>query len=874
MKTIFNVFDYGAKGDGISDDTLAIQKAINAAAKAGGGEVYLPHGTYIVSGPNSDGGCLTLRSHVTLNGERMGLTTLKLADGSSNDVAGLIHTAAHFNTTEITLSNLTLDGNKANTSGTVDGFVTGSATDKSAHTAGFHVAGVEFQNFSGDGLRAQALTTAGYVFDSLSHDNDGDGFATQFKDEQVRRDDITFSDNKAYQNGGDGFDLKASQDYSDYFGVFTFPNNDAYDNVGNGILLTGLETDLVYTYGGIVGGRVHGNGGAGIQLQGIKGMGVSHTEIYDNGKEGIALLGTYYTPVYQNYIHDNAQGSAAAEILVDTFTNAQGQTYAADTYYDLVDNVIVGSDQSTYGLDDRYAADSDQFRLFYGNVISHTQQGQVISDRDHVTSNSLKTTFTFLGGDGADHLVGTPSAELMHAGRGRDVLDGGAGRDVLDGGQGADRLTGGAGDDVFVYARRQDSYASTAGDTHDRILDFDAAHDQLDLTALHLKGLGSGYYGTLQLSYDSSNDTTYLQSLDADADGYRFKLALSGDYQGSLNSTNFYYRWDGTGYANTFTTARVGGALLVGHKGDDTLYGGPGDDRLQGDIGADRLTGGDGHNTFVYKALSDSYVNDTDSTRHVDLLMDFSQGEGDLIDVSALGFTGIGNGHHGTLTQSYDRNTGLTTIESLDADEAGNRFAITLLMSGFTSGFVSDGRSTDADAFILAPSTPDPSGYWDSRRVGSDSFDTLKGSFGNDVLIGGGGGDRLYGESGADTFVYQQISDSYHGASDLIGDDFLVSVDRIDVSALGFTGLGDGNDGTLKLAYSSTTDRTYVQSNQVDSDGHRFEVALEGNYRDTLSADNFIFSTSSSVPGTTQASVLTDHSVEILPIGVAAAEHA
>jgi Ca2+-binding RTX toxin-like protein len=546
MTTIFNVFDYGAKGDGVSDDTLAIQKAINAAAKAGGGEVYLHHGTYIVSGPNSDGGCLTLKSHVTLNGERMGLTTLKLADGSSNDVAGLIHTAAHFNTADITISNLTLDGNKANTSGTVDGFVTGSATDKSAHTAGFHVAGVEFQNFSGDGLRAQALTTAGYVFDSLSHNNDGDGFATQFKDEQARRDDISFTDNKAYENGGDGFDLKTSQDYA---GPPVFDNNDAYDNAGNGILLAGLETDWVSIQGGIVGGTVHGNGGAGIELQGIKGMGVSHTEIYGNGKEGIALLGTYLTAVYQNYIHDNAQSGAAAEIRVDTFTSAQGQTYAADTRYDLVDNVIVGSDQSTYGLEDRYAATGYQYRSFYGNVISHTQQGQVISDFDHVNSRSQKTTFTFLGSDGADHLVGTPSAELIHAGGGRDVLDGGAGHDVLDGGQGADRLTGGAGDDVFVYAHLQDSYASTAGDTHDRILDFDAAHDQLDLTALGLRGLGNGHKGTLLLSYNSSNDTTYLQSLDADADGYRFKLALSGDYQGSLTRANFYYRQEGGSYA-------------------------------------------------------------------------------------------------------------------------------------------------------------------------------------------------------------------------------------------------------------------------------------------------------------------------------------
>ena len=46
---IYNVLDYNAEGDGITDDTVAIQAAIDAAGAAGGGTVYFPAGRYLVS---------------------------------------------------------------------------------------------------------------------------------------------------------------------------------------------------------------------------------------------------------------------------------------------------------------------------------------------------------------------------------------------------------------------------------------------------------------------------------------------------------------------------------------------------------------------------------------------------------------------------------------------------------------------------------------------------------------------------------------------------------------------------------------------------------------------------------------------------------
>ena len=50
---VVNVKDFGAVGDGVHDDTAAIQAAINAVAAKGGGTVYFPNSKYIVNGKGS-----------------------------------------------------------------------------------------------------------------------------------------------------------------------------------------------------------------------------------------------------------------------------------------------------------------------------------------------------------------------------------------------------------------------------------------------------------------------------------------------------------------------------------------------------------------------------------------------------------------------------------------------------------------------------------------------------------------------------------------------------------------------------------------------------------------------------------------------------
>lgn len=57
----YSVRDYGAKGDGITDDTAAFQKALDTAGQAGGGVVLAPRGNYFFAGHLNIPAAVTLR---------------------------------------------------------------------------------------------------------------------------------------------------------------------------------------------------------------------------------------------------------------------------------------------------------------------------------------------------------------------------------------------------------------------------------------------------------------------------------------------------------------------------------------------------------------------------------------------------------------------------------------------------------------------------------------------------------------------------------------------------------------------------------------------------------------------------------------------
>lgn len=78
---MINVKDLGVVGDGKTDDTQAIQDAINYVGELGGGMLYFPPGTYVVNPANDRN--ITLTSNLTLKGAGDS-SVIKVADDAGD----------------------------------------------------------------------------------------------------------------------------------------------------------------------------------------------------------------------------------------------------------------------------------------------------------------------------------------------------------------------------------------------------------------------------------------------------------------------------------------------------------------------------------------------------------------------------------------------------------------------------------------------------------------------------------------------------------------------------------------------------------------------------------------------------------------------
>lgn len=212
--SIFDVTDFGAKGDGQTADTAAIQLALNAAGKIGG-TVYFPSGVYLCHN-------LTVHPHTTLLAEPQwayrgdGGAILQL---DSTDTDCLLDITGAFG---VHLRGLFLKG-KRDAVRPIHGIFLNNATGYSKQEDSIVIDDCKVQGFSGHGLRllrcwlfivrhsyfagnagCGALLTGwdGFVTDNQFSGNGSHGFGTESSGSTVM-----FTANRVEWNGGYGLCL-------------------------------------------------------------------------------------------------------------------------------------------------------------------------------------------------------------------------------------------------------------------------------------------------------------------------------------------------------------------------------------------------------------------------------------------------------------------------------------------------------------------------------------------------------------------------------------------------------------------------------------------------------------------------------------------
>jgi len=141
------VTDFGAKGNGVTDDTAAIQAAIDQVKDAGRGEVWFPTGTYIISSP------LIFYSNMIIRGNGREATKIYAANysatSSGQSFPGYMFTASPINDADyVTFKDFSMRGPGLNA-------VTGSGiyiatTGNNRHNV---FENLVLEEFAGNGIR-------------------------------------------------------------------------------------------------------------------------------------------------------------------------------------------------------------------------------------------------------------------------------------------------------------------------------------------------------------------------------------------------------------------------------------------------------------------------------------------------------------------------------------------------------------------------------------------------------------------------------------------------------------------------------------------------------------------------------------------------
>jgi hypothetical protein len=299
FQDVYNVMEYGAIGNGATDDTAAI--AATFVAAAAGGRVFFPLGTYLIS------------SSIVIN-NLQNLDVVGMAGSTIKTNSSIVMIQVRGNSSQIRISDLSLDGNNVATGGIISTISTSAATSPSFLT----VDGCYIKNIAGTGIGASENGTPGrcqfnvkdirYINNRVENCT-GKCISSRFVDGLIISGNLV--DGLACLNvPAIGMDscLRVTVDHNivenvygvDYlsggirgFGaaLFAITGNivrfSATATGGNGIYI-----DTPYQ-GSVTGNSVHMNnaGSVGILMEVAESVAITGNHVYNSSAEGIVLAG-------------------------------------------------------------------------------------------------------------------------------------------------------------------------------------------------------------------------------------------------------------------------------------------------------------------------------------------------------------------------------------------------------------------------------------------------------------------------------------------------------------------------------------------------------------------------------------------------------
>ncbi len=384
------------------------------------------------------------------------------------------------------------------------------------------------------------------------------------------------------------------------------------------------------------------------------------------------------------------------------------------------------------------------------------------------------------GGDGGDQITGGGLDDRVYGMSGNDVLQGMGGNDHIEGGKDNDLLIGGAGNDVLNGGQGYDTYARSADDGADVLIDADQQGRILingsgvkllvkdgdvwkspdgKLTLAQTDGrwkLAIAGGGSLDLGTDFNDGHYGIHRLETAPGGINRRGDLK-PMDTDPNTDGDQIGYDSLGNVEV-TTTEVPGR-------NDRLYGGETDDTLRGLAGSDILAGGRGNDTL--------WADTPPATATP------------VIDALTAGETGSAQGGRGDFLNGQDNDDILVGSAARDLLVGGQGRDLLIGGAGndmlWGDGIVGDPADTWEFSFTKTTYTVnditytyDPAAGDDDALYGGAGDDMLAGLGGNDLLEGGIGDDALYGGNGKDVLLGSEGNDYLNaGAGDTTGGDWL-----------------------------------------------------------------------------------------------------